>query len=108
MLADITIQVCREQLFLKKKNALDLSRKKNNTLERYRLIQRDWNRAAAEISESGRLVQRSFWRAFRRNAEGDIDESLIPEELLAWYDDTEDEEETVEEVDSDVQEGVGA
>ena len=43
----------------------------------------------------------------RENAEGDIDESLIPSGLSAWYDDSDDEEETVEEVDSDVQEGLG-
>ena len=41
---------------------------------------------------------------FQRNEEGDIDESLIPQALLDWYDDTDDEEETVEEVESDVEE----
>ena len=71
-------------------------------------IKRDWSRAVAEVTESGRLVQRSFWRAFRRNAEGYNDESLIPSDLSAWYDDSDDEKETVEEVDSDVQEGLGS
>ena len=52
----------------------------------------------------GRLIQRSFWRAFRRNAEGDVDESLIPSSLLAWYEGSDDEEDTVDEVDSDVEE----
>ena len=46
-------------------------------------------------------MQRSFWRAFRRNGEGDVDESLIPSDVLAWY--GEDDEETVEEVESVVE-----
>ena len=54
-------------------------------------IKRDWALATAEVSADGRLVQRSFWRAFRRNAEGDINESLIPESLVAWYADSDDE-----------------
>ena len=49
------------------------------------------------------MVQRSFWRAFRRNAEEDIDESLIPSDLLAWYQDSDDEADTVEEQESDVE-----
>ena len=53
------------------------------------------------MSEDGRLVQRSFWRAFRRNAEGDVDETLIPQAILDWYGD--DGEETEEEVESDVE-----
>ena len=65
-------------------------------------IKRDWGRAVREVSADGRLVQRNFWRAFRREANGDIDESLIPEELLAWYADSEDEEDTVEEIEDDV------
>ena len=58
------------------------------------------HREAFEVTP---LVQRSFWKAFRRNAEGDIDESLIPASLLAWYEGSDDEEETVDEVDSDVE-----
>ena len=65
-------------------------------------IQRDWKKAVEEVSQDGRLVQRSFWRAFRRNPAGDIDESLIPQDILDWYG-TDDEEETVEEVFSDVE-----
>ena len=56
-----------------------------------------------DVSQGGRLIQRSFYRAFRRNAEGDVDESLIPDDILAWYPEG-DGEETVEEVDSDVEE----
>ena len=66
-------------------------------------IQRDWGRAVSEVSEDGRLIQRSFWRAFRRDAAGDIDNALIPDSLLAWYEDSDDEEETVEGVESDVE-----
>ena len=61
-------------------------------------IKRDWIRATKEVSAGGRLIQRSFWRAFRRDANCDIDESLIPRELIAWYIDSDDEEDTVEEV----------
>ena len=43
-----------------------------------------------------------FKGAFRRNPAGDIDESLIPQDILDWYG-TDDEEETVEEVFSDVE-----
>ncbi len=67
-------------------------------------IQRDWDKAVNEVSADGRLIQRSFWRAFRRDAEGDVDESLIPKDILDWYEDSDDEEETVEEVEGDVEE----
>ena len=63
-------------------------------------IKRDWERATREVSADGRLIQCSFWRAFRRDAKGDIDESLIPEDLVV---DSEDEEDTVEEVEDDVE-----
>ena len=43
-----------------------------------------------EISEDGRLMQRSFWRGFR-------------EIKMVMYEDDEDEEDTVDEVDSDVE-----
>ena len=66
-------------------------------------IKRDWSLATAEVSADGRLVQRSFWRAFRRNADGDIDETLIPRSLVAWYADSDDGEDTVEEVEEDVE-----
>ena len=66
-------------------------------------IKRDWDLATREVSEDGRLIQRSFWRAFRRDAKGDIDDSLIPECLVAWYANSSDEEDTTEEVDNDVE-----
>ena len=66
-------------------------------------IQRDCKKAGEDVSAGGRLIQRSFFRAFRRNAEGDIDESLIPQDIHAWYE-SDDEEETVEEVNSDLEE----
>ena len=37
------------------------------------------------------------------HAVGDIDESLIPADLLAWYENSDDEEDTVEEVSDDVE-----
>ena len=48
------------------------------------------------------VIQRSFWRAHRRNENGDIDESLIPADIRAWYVDSDDEEETISECESDV------
>ena len=66
-------------------------------------IKRDWERATREVSQDGRLIQRSFWRAFRRDANGDIDDSLIPTDLVAWYEDSDDEEDTVEEMNGDVE-----
>ena len=50
-----------------------------------------------------RVIQRSFWRAHRRNANGDIDESLLPQDVLDWYVDSSDEEDTVDEHASDVE-----
>ena len=49
-----------------------------------------------------RLIQRSFWRA-RRNGKGDIDHSLIPTDIQAWYIDSSDEEDTVSERESDLE-----
>ena len=42
-----------------------------------------------------RVIERSFWHAHRRDENGDIDESLIPDDIRAWYVDSSDEEETV-------------
>ena len=49
-----------------------------------------------EVS-TDRLIQRSFWRAHRRNEKRDIDHSLIPTDIQAWYIDSSDEEDTVSE-----------
>ena len=65
-------------------------------------IKRDWALATADVSADGRLVQWSFWRAFR-NAIGAIDESLIPQSLVACYEDSDDEEDIVEEIENDVE-----
>ena len=65
-------------------------------------IKRDWVLATADVSADGRLVQWSFWRAFR-NAIGAIDESLIPQSLVACYEDSDDEEDIVEEIENDVE-----
>ena len=54
-------------------------------------IFRDWNRACEE-SCIDRLMQRCFVRALERNADGDVDKSLIPKSIRDWYDDSDDEE----------------
>ena len=65
-------------------------------------IIRDHARAVKEMSTS-RVIQRSFWRAHRRDSKGDVDESIIPQDILDWYTDSSDEEDTVPERDSDVE-----
>ena len=65
-------------------------------------ILRDYSKAVEEVS-TPRVIQRSFWRAHRRDKNGDIDESLIPDDIRAWYVDSNDEEETVSEKYSDLE-----
>ena len=55
-----------------------------------------------EVS-TGRMIQRCFWRAYRRDENGDIDLRLIPQAVRDWYDSLSDEEDTFEERDSDVE-----
>ena len=62
-------------------------------------IVRDWNRACEEAC-TDRLIQRCFVRALERNADGDVDKSLIPKSILAWYEDSSDEETTGSETES--------
>ena len=50
-----------------------------------------------------RIIQRSFWRAHRRNEKGNIDHSLIPMDIQAWYIDRSDGEDTVSERESDLE-----
>ena len=45
--------------------------------------------------------KRCFMRALRRNTEGDIDESLVPQSIRDWYDGTDDEEDTESEKEFD-------
>ena len=40
-------------------------------------------------------------RALRRNADGEIDESLVPQEIREWYEESEDEKQTSSESESD-------
>ena len=47
-------------------------------------IVRDWKRACDEVCHA-RTIQKCFVRALRRNADGDIDISLIPTSVQAWY-----------------------
>ena len=58
---------------------------------------------ADEVQRKNRVIQRSFWRAHRRNEKGDIDHSLIPTDIQAWYVDSSDEEDTVSERESDLE-----
>ena len=55
-----------------------------------------------EVS-TGRMIQRCFWRAYRRDENGDIDLSLIPKDVRDWYASLSDEEDTFDECDSDVE-----
>ena len=59
-------------------------------------------RAVKEVS-TDRLIQRSFWRAHRRNEKRDIDHSLIPTDIQARYIDNSDEEGIVSERESDLE-----
>ena len=65
-------------------------------------IVRDFKRMVDEVSTSP-MIQRCFWRAYRRDANGDIDMKLIPEGVRDWYDGSSDEDDTYEEFDSDVE-----
>ena len=65
-------------------------------------ILRDYSSAVKEVS-TDRVIQRSFWRAHRRNEKGDIDHSLIPNDIQEWYVDSSDEEETLSERESDLE-----
>ncbi len=63
-------------------------------------IVRDWNRACAEVCHA-RTIQRCFMRALRRDADGEIDESLVPQSIRDWYKDSADEQSTDSECESD-------
>ena len=63
-------------------------------------IVRDWNRACDGVCHH-RTMQWCFLRAYRWDADGDIDESLILKAIREWYVDTEDEQDTPSESDSD-------
>ena len=65
-------------------------------------IVRDFKTMVQEVS-TDRMIQRCFWRTHRRDAQGEIDMSLIPSDIRAFYDDSDDEEDTFEERDSDVE-----
>ena len=54
-------------------------------------IVRDWTRSCEEVC-TDRLIQRCFMRALGRDAGGDIDKSLIPKPIKAWYEGSNDEE----------------
>ena len=60
---------------------------------------RDDALAVTEVS-TDRVIQRSFWRAHRRDEDGDIDEILIPDDIKTWYVDTSDDSEVDSEVEA--------
>ena len=43
---------------------------------------------AVERALTDRAIQRSFMRAYSKNADGDVDETLIPQEIQDWYSDS--------------------
>ena len=53
----------------------------------YAHLKRDFDAAVKNVCHS-RNIQRSFMRAYSRDANGDKDESLIPKEILDWYSDS--------------------
>ena len=65
-------------------------------------ILRDYAKAVEEVSTDC-VIQMSFWRVHRRDENGDIDMTLIPADIKAWYVHLSDEEETVPECESDVE-----
>ena len=65
-------------------------------------IERDFKRMVRAIS-TPRMLQRWFYRAYRRDLNGDIDKSLIPLDILDFYANSADEDDTVCEEESDVE-----
>ena len=63
-------------------------------------IVRDWKRACDEVCHH-HTIQRFFMQTLRQDAEGEIDESLVPWAIRDWYVDSEDEQDTTFECDSD-------
>ena len=63
-------------------------------------IVRDWKRACDEVCHH-HTIQRFFMQALRQDAEGEIDESLVPREIRDCHVDSEDEQDTTFECDSD-------
>ena len=49
------------------------------------------------------MIRSCFWRAYRRDANGDIDVSLNPQGIRDWYEKLSDEEDTFDECESDVE-----
>ena len=55
--------------------------------QKFAQLVRDFN-LAVKNGLTDRAIQRSFMRAYSKNAEGDTDESLIPLEIQDWYSDS--------------------
>ena len=58
-------------------------------------------RPEISVIEPLRSIQHCFMRTLRRNTEGDIDESLVPQSIRDCYNGTDDEQDTESENDSD-------
>ena len=63
-------------------------------------IIRDWKLACDTVCHH-RTIQRCLMRALRRNTHEDIDETLVPQSIRDWYENTDDENDTVSEHESD-------
>ena len=63
-------------------------------------ILRDWKKVCDEVCHA-RTIQHCFMRTLRRDTEGDIDESLVPQSIRGWYNGTDDEQITESENESD-------
>ncbi len=58
------------------------NRRRAKTVEH---LKRDIRVAAADMLHH-RTVQNAFKKAYSRDKNGDVDETLIPSEIMAWYD----------------------
>ena len=54
-----------------------------------------------------RAIQRSFMRAYSKNAEGDTDLTLIPQELKDWYSDDSDFSDEEQSSDLEIDDSMG-
>ena len=66
----------------------------------YAHLKRDFQAAVEKVCHR-RTIQRCFIRAYERNAQGDRDSSLVPQQLLDFYSEC-DEESCDENVDDDI------
>jgi len=48
-------------------------------------IKRDIARVAQAMRDKPRIIQNAFTKAYGRDQNGEVDESLIPAQILGWY-----------------------